>query len=69
MGASSLRLPWTTRRLRYPRRTKREVPDIPDSDIRDELTLSNIHNEKTGYYLRSPCMGLARDRPVGSDLQ
>ena len=31
--------------------------------------LFQIHNEKTGYYLRSPCMGLARDRPVGSALR
>ena len=45
----------------------REVPDFPDIDIRDELC--QIHNEKTGCYLRSPYMGLARDRPVGSALQ
>ena len=36
----------------------KEVPDFPDIDIRDEQTLSNTQ--------RSPCMGLARDRPVGS---
>ena len=30
--------------------------------------LCQIHNEKTGYYLRSPCIGLARDRPLGSAL-
>ena len=45
----------------------REVPDFPDTDIRDEQTLAN--SEKTGYYLRSPYMGLALDRPVGSALQ
>ena len=31
--------------------------------------LCQIHNEKIGYYLRSPCMGLARDRPIGSALR
>ena len=38
----------------------KKVQDIPISDIR---------NEKTGYYLRSPCMGLAHDKPVGSALR
>ena len=28
-----------------------------------------IHNEKTGYYIRSPDMGLARDRLVRSTLR
>ena len=46
----------------------KEVPNFPDIDIRDEQTLSNTH-EKTGCYQRSPCMGLARDRPVGSALR
>ena len=46
----------------------REVPDFPDIDIRDEQTLK-IHNEKTGCYVRSPYMGLARDSPVGSALR
>ena len=42
-----------------------EILDFPDNDIRDEQTLSqNIHNEKTGCYIKSPFMGLARDRPV-----
>ena len=31
--------------------------------------LCQIHNEKTGYYLRSPYMGLARDSLVGSALR
>ena len=31
--------------------------------------LCQIHNEKTGCYLMSPCMGLARDRPVGKALR
>ena len=31
--------------------------------------LCQIHNEKTGCYLMSPCMGLARDRPVGEALR
>ena len=43
----------------------KEVPDFPDTDIRDE----QIHNEKTGCYQRSPCMGLAHDRQVGSALR
>ena len=46
----------------------RKIIDFPDNDIRDEQTLS-IHNEKTGCYLMSPCMGLARDRPVGKALR
>ena len=38
----------------------RKIADIRNIDICDE------QSENTGYYLRSPCMGLARDRPVGS---
>ena len=40
-----------------------EVPDFPDTAIRDRK-LSLIHNEQTGCYKQSPCMGLAgRERP------
>ena len=46
----------------------KEVPDFPDIDF-VMSRLCQIHNEKTGCYQRSPCMGLARDRPVGSALQ
>ena len=46
----------------------KEVPDFPDIDIRDEQTVK-IHNEKTGCYQRSPCMGLAHHRPVGNALR
>ena len=42
----------------------RKILDFPDNDIR----LCRIHNEKTGCYLMSPCMGLARDRTVGKAL-
>ena len=45
-----------------------EVQDFPDTDIRDRPTLL-IHNEKTGCYKQSPCMGLAQDSPVGSTLR
>ena len=46
----------------------KEVPDFPN--IKSVMSrLSQIHNEKTGCYQRSPCMGLARDRPVGSALR
>ena len=31
--------------------------------------LYRTHNEKTGYSRRSPFMGLAQDRPVGSALR
>ena len=31
--------------------------------------LCQIHNENTSCYLRSPYMGLARDRPVGNALR
>ena len=38
----------------------RKILDFSDTDIRDE---------QTGCYLMSPCMGLARDRPVGKALR
>ena len=47
----------------------KEVPDFPEIDIRDEQTLSNTQREDWLLPLRSPCRGLARDRPVGSALR
>ena len=58
-----------TKRLRYPRRTNIERFLIYRILISVMSRLCQIHNEKTGYYLRSPCMGPARDRPVGSALR
>ena len=43
-----------------------ERDDLRNVDIRGE---QKIHNEKTGYYLRSPGMGLARDKRVRSTLR
>ena len=65
MKASSLRLRRTTKRLRYPRRTNMKRFRIYRILISVMSRLCQIHNEKTGYYLRSPFMGLARDRPSG----
>ena len=47
-------------------------PGTPTDD--EEITIpSQDRNrkilEKTGCYLMSPCMGLARDRPVGKALR
>ena len=68
-GPSSLRLPWTTRRLRYPHRTEiGKILDFPDNDIRDEQTLSNTQREDW-LLPNSPCMGLARDKPVAKVLR
>ena len=38
-----------------------EVLDFPDTDIRDRQTLIDTQ--------QSPCIGLAQDSPVGSDLR
>ena len=67
-GSVEFETPTDDEEIMIPSQDKyREVPDIPDSDIRDEQTLSNTQRED--YYLRSPCMGPARDRPVGSALR
>ena len=65
--------------LDYGNPTDDEEVTIPPHDIIKFLTfrilisviskLCQIHNEKTGCYQRSPCMGLAHDRPVGSALR
>ena len=68
-GGVEFETPTDDEEIKIPSQDKnREVPDIPDSDIRDEQTLSNTQREE-GYYQRSPCMGLARNRPVGSALR
>ena len=66
-GSVEFETPMDDEEVTIPSQDKyKKVPDIPISDIRDEQTLSNTQQED---YLRSPCMGLARDRPVGSALQ
>ena len=45
----------------------RTILDFPDNDIRDEQTLSNTQRED--LLPNEPCMGLARDRPVGKALR
>ena len=52
-----------------PQDRDREVSELLGMLISMMNRLWKIHNEKTSYYLRSPCMGLARDRPVGSALR
>ena len=46
----------------------KEVPDVPDIDIRNEQTLSNTQREDW-LLPTEPCMGLGRDIPVGSALR
>ena len=66
-GSVEFETPTDDEEITIPSQDKnREVPDIPDYVMN---RLCQIHNEKTGYYLRSPCMGLARSRPVGSALR
>ena len=40
--------------------------EVRNVDIRDEHSENTQYNEKTGYYVRSPGMGLTRDRLVRS---
>ena len=51
-----------------PSQDRNKVPDFRIL-ISVMSRLCQIHNEKTGCYQRSPCMGLARDIPVGSALR
>ena len=67
-GSVEFETPTDDKEVTIPSQDKyKKVPDITIYDIRDEQTLSNTQRED--YYLRSPCMGLARDRPVGSALR
>ena len=66
MGPSSLGLPRTTRRSRYPHRTEiGEILDFPDNDIRDEQTLSNTQRED--WLLPKEPMHGARPRHTGRE--
>ena len=68
-GSVEFETPTDDKEITIPSQDKnREVPDIPDSDIRDKQTLSNTQREDW-LLPTSPCMGLARDRPVGSALR
>ena len=66
MGTSSLGLPRTTRRLRYPHRTEiGKFLIFPDIDIRDEQTLSNTQRED--WLLPPEPLHGARPRQTGRE--
>ena len=66
MGTSSLGLPRTMRRFTIPSQDRnRNVPDFPDSDIRDEQTLSNTQPED--WLLPTEPLHGARPRQTGRE--
>ena len=70
-GNSDAEIPTDDEEVNYDTSTRpriNEVPDFPDSNVRDEQTLLNTQR-KTGCYQHIPCMGIALDRPVGSALR
>ena len=51
-----------------PHKRDTEVPDnLVGISVMDQIR--RIHNEKTGYFRRSPFMGLAQGGPIGSALR